>query len=94
MLRIAASRRISGCAGVDLVVPVGPDQQQVTQLGLGHQVFKQVERRSIEPLQVIEEQRQRALRPSEDAEQAAEDHAERGAARPGAAAPVAATAGP
>ena len=75
-LRIAASLRISGCAGVDLVVPIGADQQQVAQLRLGRQVLEQVERRRVQPLQVVEEQRQRMLRPGEHAEQAAEHQLE------------------
>ena len=60
----------------DLVVAIGADQQQVAQLGLGRQVLEQIQCRSIEPLQIVEEQRQRMLRPGEHAEQAAEHQLE------------------
>src|SRR5262245_37954927 len=49
--------------GIDLVVAVGADQQQVPQIRVGQQVFEQVERRGIEPLQVVEKERKRMLRP-------------------------------
>ena len=48
--------------GIDLVVPVGADQQQVLHIRLGQQILEQVERRRVEPLQIVEEQRQRMLR--------------------------------
>ena len=59
-----------GC--VDLVVPIGPDQQEVPDIGLGQQFLKQVERCRVQPLKVIEEQRERMLVPREDAEEAPE----------------------
>ena len=62
--------------GRDFVVPVGADQQQVPHIRLGQQVFEQVERRRIEPLQIVEEQGQRVLRPGEHAEEAPEDQLE------------------
>ena len=40
--------------GVDLVVPVGADQQQMSNVRLGHQVLKQIERRRVQPLQIVE----------------------------------------
>ena len=51
--------------GIDLVVPVGADQQQVLHVPLGQQVLNQVERGRVEPLQVVEKQRQRMLRSRE-----------------------------
>ena len=75
-LRIAASFRISGCGGVDLVVAIGADQQQVPHVRLGQQILEQVERRRVEPLQIVEEQRQRMLRPGEHADEAAEHQLE------------------
>ena len=39
--------------GADLVVPVGPDQHQVPHLGMRDQVLEEVERRRIQPLQVV-----------------------------------------
>ncbi len=62
--------------GTDLVVAVGPDQQQVPHLRVRDHVLEEVERRRIQPLQVVEEQRQRVLRPREDAEEAPENHLE------------------
>ena len=63
-------------SGTDLVVPVGPDQQQVPHLRIGHQVLQQFQRRRIQPLQIVEEQRERVLRPGERAEEAPEHHLE------------------
>ena len=62
--------------GTDLVVPIGADQQQVPHLRLGDQMLEQVERRRVQPLQIVEEQRERMLRPGEDAEEAPEHHLE------------------
>src|SRR5712691_11644840 len=43
-------------SGVDFVVPVGADQQQMLHVRLDQQIFQQIERRRIEPLQIVEEQ--------------------------------------
>ncbi len=59
-------------AGHDLVVAVGADQQQVPYLRLGQQILHQIERRGIEPLQIVKEERQRMLWPGKDAEKAPE----------------------
>src|SRR6202043_80714 len=40
----------------DLVVPVGPDQQQVPHLWMRDQMLEEAERCSIQPLQIIEKQ--------------------------------------
>ena len=71
--------------GSDLVVAIGADQQQVPQIRVGQQILEQVERRRVEPLQVVEEQRQRMLRPREDADEAPEHQLEAASARPAAA---------
>ncbi|HYS82884.1 MAG TPA: hypothetical protein VEM76_19425, partial [Anaeromyxobacteraceae bacterium] len=62
--------------GRDLVVPVSADQHEVLQLRPGQQVLEQIERRGVEPLQVVEEERQRVLRPREDAEESPEHELE------------------
>ena len=62
--------------GADLVVPVGADQQQVPHLRVRDQMLEQVERRCVQPLQIVEEQRERVLRAREHAEEAPEHHLE------------------
>src|SRR5215472_154613 len=52
----------------DFVVAIGADEKKIAKLGPAQQVFQQVERRRVEPLQVIEEERQGMFRPSEDAD--------------------------
>ena len=47
--------------GTDLVVPIRADEQQVLKVAAGQQVFEQIERRRIQPLQVVEKQRERML---------------------------------
>ena len=59
---------------VDLVVPVGPDQQQMPYLRMGDQVLEEVKRRRVQPLQVVEEQRERVLLAREHTEEAPENH--------------------
>ena len=49
-------------SGTDLVVPVGADQQQVPHLRVRDQMLEEVERCRIQPLQIVEEQRERMLR--------------------------------
>jgi hypothetical protein len=60
----------------DLVVAVGPDQQDVPHIRIGDQVLQQFESCRIQPLQVIEEQGERVLRPREHAEEPSEYHLE------------------
>jgi hypothetical protein len=62
--------------GGELVVAVGADQQEIAQVRPGRQVLEQVERGRVQPLQVVEEQRQRMLRAREDGEQAVEHELE------------------
>jgi len=58
----------------DLVIPVGPDQQQVPHLRVHDQVLKEVERRCMKPLQIVQEQRKWVFLPREYAEEAPEHH--------------------
>ena len=62
--------------GIDLVVPVGTDQQQMPHFRVRHQMLKQVERCCVQPLQIVEEQRERMLLAREHAEEAPEHHLE------------------
>src|SRR5262245_28467439 len=59
--------------GVDFVVPVGADHNQVPHIWLGQQILKQIERCCVEPLQIVEEKSERMLRPREDADESPED---------------------
>src|SRR5262249_13044447 len=52
-----------GMGRIDLIVPVGANDQQMTHVRLGQQIFQQIERRGVQPLQIVEEQRERMLRP-------------------------------
>src|SRR5208283_2811523 len=61
---------------VDLVVPIGADQQQVSNVRLSQEILEQVERRSVQPLKIIEKERQRMFLPGEDADEAAEHELE------------------
>src|ERR1700675_3040746 len=60
----------------DLVVPVGADQQQVPHFGVCDQMLEKLKRRCIQPLQIIEEQRERVLLAREHPEEAPEHHLE------------------
>src|SRR5215471_18377547 len=51
------------------VVAVGADEEKIAKLGPAQQVLQQVERRRVEPLQVIKEERQRMFRLREDADE-------------------------
>src|SRR5258708_40313699 len=62
--------------GIDLVVPISTDQHQVLQIRASQEILQQVERRRVEPLQVVEEQRERVLRPSEYADKPPEHQLE------------------
>ncbi len=62
--------------GADLVVPVGPDQQQMAHLRVRDEVLEEVERRCIKPLQIVKEQGERVLLAREHPEEAPEHHLE------------------
>ena len=85
---MASSLRISGWAAVDFVIAIGTDQHEVLQIGPGQQVFEQIERRRVEPLQVVEKKRQWMFRPGKDADETAGTPAGNAVARPVAEARV------
>ena len=58
--------------GIDFVVAVGADQHQVLHVRPGQQILEQIERCCIEPLQIVEEQRERMFRPCEYADKSPE----------------------
>src|SRR5215467_1578927 len=60
----------------DFVVSVGADEEKIAEIRPAQQVFQQIERRRVEPLQVIEEERQRMFRPGEDADELPKYHLE------------------
>src|SRR5262245_43201416 len=60
----------------DLVITEGADEEEIAEIGPAQQVFQKVERRRIEPLQVIEEQRQGMFRPSKHTDQLPKHHME------------------
>ncbi len=62
--------------GADLVVPVGPDHQQMPDLRVRHQLLEEVERCRIEPLQIVEKQCERVLLAREYAQEAPEHQLE------------------
>src|SRR3954470_23787657 len=58
--------------GIDFVVPVGANQQQVLHIPPGQQILEQIERCCIEPLEIVEEQGERMFRPREYADESPE----------------------
>src|ERR1700732_3679486 len=54
--------------GIDFVVAICADQQEVLQIRPGQEILEQVERRRVEPLKIVEEERQRMFRPGEHAD--------------------------
>src|SRR5258707_13737778 len=54
---------------VDLIVAICADHQQVTRLRMEEEIFDERQRGRIEPLQVIDENDERAFRPREDADE-------------------------
>ena len=63
-------------SGINFIVPVSADQHQMSQIRPGQQILQQVEGRSIEPLQIVEKQRQRMFWPGKDANEAPENELE------------------
>src|SRR4030095_88406 len=61
---------------VNFVVSVRADQHQVPHIGLGEQILDQIERGRIEPLQIVEEQRKRMLRPRANSDKSPQDEQE------------------
>src|SRR5258708_29378405 len=62
--------------GVVSVVPIGADHQQLLHVWLGQQVGEHLERRRVEPLQIVEKERQRMFGLREDAEKPPEHQLE------------------
>src|SRR5580658_861062 len=58
--------------GIDLVVPISADQHQVRQIRPDQQILQQIESRSIEPLQIVEKERQRMFLPGKNTNESAE----------------------
>src|SRR5262245_40205523 len=59
-------------ACIDFVVPVGAYQHHVLDIRPGQQILHQIERRGIEPLQIVKEKGQRMFRPREYADESTE----------------------
>src|SRR6516162_232157 len=55
--------------GSDFVIAVGAYEEKIAESGSVQQVFHKLQRRRVEPLQVIEEERQGMFRPSEDTDE-------------------------
>jgi len=62
--------------GRDLVVPIGAESAASSAPRLPQQILEQIERRRVQPLQIVEEQHQRMFRPGEDADEAPEHQLE------------------
>src|SRR5712692_6763896 len=60
----------------DFVVAVGADQHQVPHVRIGNQALQQFKSCRVQPLQIVEEQRKRVLRPGERAEEPPEHQQE------------------
>src|SRR5271165_2282587 len=58
--------------GIDFVVSIGADHHQVLHVQLGRKILEQVERGCVEPLQIVQKQRQRVLWSGEDVEESPE----------------------
>lgn len=65
-----------GMRETDLVVTVGPDQQQVPDIRLANQPLQEFKRCRVQPLQVVEEQHKRVLGSCKRAEEPPEHHLE------------------
>ena len=55
--------------GIDLVVAIGANQKQVRDALLGEEILEQIQSSRVEPLQVVEKQRERMFRAREDADE-------------------------
>ena len=63
-------------SGVDFVVAISPNLEEVLQFRPRQQILQQVKRRRIEPLQIVEKQGQWMLSPREHADETAENELE------------------
>src|SRR3989449_3936148 len=62
--------------GADFVVPIGADHQQGRDIPLSQEILEHIERRGVEPLQIVEEERQRMVRPREHTDEPPEHQLE------------------
>src|SRR5437879_1916701 len=62
--------------GSNFVVAISTDQYEVLSVRPGQQILQQIERRRVEPLQIVEEEREWVLRPGKDAGEAPQDQLE------------------
>src|SRR6188472_862090 len=62
--------------GIDFVVAIGSDQQQMPHIHLSQQILEQIECRRVEPLQIVEKQGERMFRPCEYADESPEHQLE------------------
>jgi hypothetical protein len=60
----------------DLVVPVGADDKEVANVGVGDEMLKQFESGRVQPLQVIKKERERMLFAGEHTEEGPEHRLE------------------
>jgi hypothetical protein len=60
--------------GAYLVVPVCTDEKEVSHFIVGDQVLEEIERRGVQPLEVVEEKREWVFWSGEDPKQPSEDH--------------------
>jgi hypothetical protein len=56
----------------DLVVPIGTNQKKVAGLALAHQTLDQINRSTVEPLQIVQEQNKRMFGARKHCDQAPE----------------------
>ena len=61
---------------INFVVSVRADQHHVPHIGLGQKILEQIESCRIEPLQIVEEQSKRMLRPREHPDKSPKDELE------------------
>src|SRR5262245_4804422 len=61
-----------GMCGIDFIVAISTNQHQVLQIRLDQQILQQVECGRVEPLQIVEKERQRMLGSGKDANESPE----------------------
>src|SRR5580704_9358954 len=54
---------------LDLIVPIGANYQQVRHIFLDQQILQKIERRRVQPLEIVEKQAQRMVRACENAKE-------------------------
>src|SRR6202008_2477171 len=60
----------------DHVVTIGTDRHEVLQIRPGQEILQQIECRSVEPLQIVEEEQERMILPGEDPDKTPKDQLE------------------